>query len=376
MDSHATDARFDAGLRAIGASGVVGLCNWTFAGDSAVITAADDTFIAMLGHDRESFAREGPFDWRRLIPPDSLTSFDERLAELVEMGAHGPHAQDIVSRTGHRIPLLVTSALTDATARTATSICLDVSDQVRARADAERASVAKSRFLGVMTHELRTPLNTIIGQLELVTDGTYGDLTEQQRTALARVKRASAQLRALVDEVLTFSRLETGVVHYDMQHVVLADALLRVSSEVGAQAEAKGITFQLLPPTADMCVRADEAKLHDVLLALLSNALKFTPTGGHVTLDTAVRAAASDYVFVRVSDTGSGIARERYTAIFEPFTQTDEGRARSATGLGLGLTISRDLAAGMGGDLRVRSTLGDGAGSTFTLSLRRAEAPG
>jgi signal transduction histidine kinase len=352
------------------------LCNWTFAGDGAVITDADDTFIAMLGYDCESFAHAGPFDWRTLTPADSTAAFDQRLSELVETGAHGPHAQEIISRTGHRVPMLVTSAVTDAVAKTATSICLDVSDQARARADAERASNAKSRFLAVMTHELRTPLNTIVGQLELVTDGTYGGVSEQQRAALARVKRASTQLRALVDEVLTFSRLETGVVQYDMSQVVLADALQRVAPEVHGQAEAKGIAFEVLPPDSDVCVLADEAKLHDVLLALLSNAVKFTPTGGRITLDTAIRAAASDYVFVRVSDTGSGIARDRYKAIFEPFTQMDEGRARSATGLGLGLTISRDLAAGMGGDLRVRSTLEEGGGSTFTLSLRRVEGRG
>jgi signal transduction histidine kinase len=363
---------FDAGLRAIAGSGVVGLCNWTLDSGGAPITDADDVFIAMLGYDREGFARDGPFDWRQLTPPESMSALDERLAELLETGAHAPCAQEIVSRTGHRVAMLVTSAITNAATGAATSICLDLSDQVRARADAERASNAKSRFLAVMTHELRTPLNTIIGQTELVSDGTYGAVTEQQRAALARLRRAGSQLRALVDEVLTFSRLETGVVQYEMCDIVLVDALTAVAPDIRAQAEAKDIAFEVNPPDAALCVRADNAKLYDVLLALLSNAVKFTPSGGRVTLDTAVRDSASEYVFVRVSDTGSGIARERQKAIFEPFTQMDEGKARAATGLGLGLTISRDLAAGMGGNLRVRSTQGEGGGSTFTLSLRRA----
>ncbi|MDB4874545.1 MAG: ATP-binding region ATPase domain protein [Gemmatimonadetes bacterium] len=362
----------DAGLRAISASGTVGLCSWILGPDAAPITEADDAFLALVGYDRESLVALGPLDWRRLTPPDSASRLDERFAELSELGSHGPREQEIISRTGRHVPLLVVSAMVDVRTGAAASMCIDITEQVRARADAERASQAKSRFLAVMTHELRTPLNTIMGQTELVAEGTYGTVTDKQRDALARLKRAASQLRSLVDEVLTFSRLETGVVQYDVTDVPLADALAAVGPLARSQAAAKDIVFDLELPNGEMCVRADFDKLRDVLIALLSNAVKFTPAGGRITLNTATRDTASEYVFVRVSDTGSGIARARQNAVFEPFTQMDEGRARSATGLGLGLTISRDLARGMGGDLRVRSAEGDG--STFTLSLRRSGA--
>jgi signal transduction histidine kinase len=364
----------DAGLRAISASGSVGLCSWTLGRDSAPITEADDAFLAILGHDRESAAQSGPLDWRQLTPPDSLSRLDERFAELTEVGSHGPREQEVLSRTGERVPILVMSAIVDVATGAAASICLDFREQVRARGDAERASQAKSRFLAVMTHELRTPLNTIVGQTALVAEGTYGIVTDKQREALARLSRAANQLRVLVDEVLTFSRLETGGVQYVVTDVPLAEALAGLVPLAQSQAAAKDVVFSAELPEPAMLVRADPIKLRDVLIALLSNAVKFTPAGGRITLDTATRATASEYVFVRVSDTGSGVARARQNAIFEPFTQMDEGRTRSATGLGLGLTISRDMARGMGGDLRVRSTDAgpDGGGSTFTLSLRRS----
>ena len=358
----------DDGLRALGASGVVGLCSWTLGRHAAPIVEANDAFISILGYDRASYDAAAPLDWRSLTPNESAARLEERFAELIDLGAHGPREQELTTRSGERAAVLVTSAMVDAATGSAVSICVDLRDQIRARIDADGASQAKSRFLGVMNHELRTPLNSIVGQTELILDGAYGAVTESQRTALARLARAGNQLRSLVDDVLSFTRLETGAAQYVMNDIVLADALAAVAAAIRSQADAKSIAVELRPPAESLRVRADADKLREVLSGLLANAVKFTPTGGIIVLETTRRAAVSEYVFVRVSDTGSGIARARQEAIFEPFTQKDEGRARTSTGLGLGLTISRDLARGMGGDLRVRST--EGGGSTFTLSLR------
>src|SRR5471030_773980 len=101
---------FDAGLRAIGASGVVGLCAWTLGRDAAPITEADDAFVALLGYDRESFLNASPLDWRRLTPSDSASRLEERFAELAEVGAHGPREQELITRNGGRVPVLVSSA--------------------------------------------------------------------------------------------------------------------------------------------------------------------------------------------------------------------------------------------------------------------------
>jgi signal transduction histidine kinase len=362
----------ESGLRALAASGAVGLCAWTFDRDGARITEADDAFLALVGHTRATFTHAAALDWRALTPPDWMPRVEERFAALLDAGGHGPREQELLTRTGDRVPVLVTSVIVDRASGTAMSLCVDLTEQVRARVDAERANQAKSRFLAVMTHELRTPLNTIVGQTELMADGAYGAISDPQRGALARLRGAGRQLRGLIDDVLTFSRLETGVEQYVVTEVVLSEALANVAPAVEGQVAAKAISFALHRPQPTLRVYADHAKLDQVLLALLSNAVKFTPSGGQITLDTAERPNVHDYVFVRVSDTGSGVARARQEAIFEPFTQMDEGTTRRATGLGLGLTISRDLARGMGGDLRVRST--EGGGSTFTLSLRRAAA--
>ena len=120
--------------------------------------------------------------------------------------------------------------------------------------------------------------------------------------------------------------------------------------------------------------RADREKSQQIILNLLGNAAKFTPDGGLVVVDTGFRAEVADRVFLRVTDTGPGIPREKLSAVFEPFVQVDASHTRRGQGTGLGLTISRDLARGMGGDLRARSVMGEG--STFTLSLPRAIAGG
>jgi signal transduction histidine kinase len=361
-----------ADLLALAASGSVGLCSWTMGREHALITSADDTFLSLIGHTRESFAEAGTLDWRALTPAEWIPALEEMFAALLGSGSHSPREQEILSRNGDRVPVVVSSAMVDIATGAAVSVCIDLTVQVRARMDAERASQAKSRFLGVMSHELRTPLNTILGQTELIRDGAYGVPNDAQREALARLRGAGMKLRGLVEEVLLFSRLETGVEPFAVGDVSLAEALAASAAAVEPRVAAKTIVFELQPPPESCIVQADAEKLRLVLLALLSNAITITPTGGRITLNTAERAEISDYVFVRVSDTGSGVARERQEAIFEPFIQTDEGRTRTASGLGLGLAISRDLARGMGGDLRVRST--DGGGATFTLSLRRASS--
>jgi signal transduction histidine kinase len=143
-----------------------------------------------------------------------------------------------------------------------------------------------------------------------------------------------------------------------------------VTPMVEPQLAQKGIAFAV--EVGDLpAVRADLEKVQQILINLLSNAIKFTPEGGRVSVDASVRADEPGVVFVRVTDTGIGIPQEKQASVFEPFVQVDMSRTRASQGSGLGLAISRDLARGMGGDLRVRSELG--RGSTFTLTLAAAE---
>jgi len=233
-----------------------------------------------------------------------------------------------------------------------------------ARGEAEAASRAKSEFLAVMSHELRTPLNAIGGYAELMEMGIRGPVTPQQQEDLARIQTSQRHLLGLINEVLNYTKLETGMVRYAMSDVRVRDAVSEAELLIVPQARARGLALAMVRHSDTLLVRADAEKLRQVLVNLLSNAVKFTDTGGRV----EVRCENGDGVVrITVMDTGIGIPADRCEAIFEPFVQVRSDLTRTAEGTGLGLAISRDLARGMGGDLTVESTLG--AGSSFTLTL-------
>ena len=248
----------------------------------------------------------------------------------------------------------------------------------RQRADALEASAAKTRFLANMSHELRTPLNAIQGHVQLLEMGLHGPITPEQRGALDRVARAQQHLLALINDVLNFSKLEAGRVVYDVHPTLLVDVLDDIVPMIEPQVVAKGHRLRVSFPEdrgeARIAVLADREKLGQILLNLLSNAVKFTPAGGNIEVALTGREGEHehpDVAYLSVRDNGIGIPRARQEAIFDPFVQVQEGLTRPYEGTGLGLAISRDLARGMGGDLRVRSW--NGNGSTFTVRLRRAE---
>jgi signal transduction histidine kinase len=247
----------------------------------------------------------------------------------------------------------------------------------QARADAEAANRAKSQFLATMSHELRTPLNAVGGYAELLELGVHGPVTAAQRTALGRIQRSQKHLLGLINEVLNYARLEAGRVRYDVGDVALGPALAGVEALVAPQVRAKGLALAVAPCDAGpdgrpLLVRADAEKLGQILLNLLSNAVKFTDAGGRITVACRARhAGAGPVVDVAVADTGVGIAADQLEHVFEPFVQVGRALNSPGEGTGLGLAISRDLARGMGGDLAAESA--PGAGSTFTLTLPRAE---
>ena len=242
-------------------------------------------------------------------------------------------------------------------------------DADRARAAAEAADRTKDEFLAMMSHEFRTPLNAIAGHVQLLTLGIHGPLTDAQRGALERVDRAQRFLLRLVNDVLNVARLRAGRLEYDLQPVHLADVLADLEPLIGPQLGAKSIAYHV-SVAPSVVVIADRERLEQILLNLVSNAVKFTPSGGSVTIDCPTRAAhpaVTDRCFVRVQDTGIGIPLNRQSSVFEPFVQVNTTPSGRAAGAGLGLSISRDLARGMGGELRVRGV--EGAGASFTLSL-------
>ena len=239
----------------------------------------------------------------------------------------------------------------------------------RARRAAVDANVQKSRFLANMSHELRTPLNAIAGHVELVALGIHGPVTPEQVAALERVRRAERHLLALIDDLLSFARIEAGRVEYRLDVIDLRDAMTEAASMVDAQMRARALHFDVALPAAGTRVHADPDKLRQVLLNLLSNAGKFTPADGRVGFDVQPGPEPGT-LLVRVVDTGIGIAPEKLEEIFDPFVQVSFGLTRHQEGTGLGLAISRELARGMRGDVLVTSA--PGAGSTFAVLLHEA----
>jgi signal transduction histidine kinase len=242
-------------------------------------------------------------------------------------------------------------------------------DAEQARADAELASRAKSDFLAVMSHELRTPLNAIGGYAELMEMGLHGPVTDAQKDALARIIRSQGHLLTLINDVLSFARIEAGQVQYAIADVPLHATLSELETLVEPQVGASRLAFRYVPCDPGLAARADADKVRQVVLNLLANAIKYTPEGGSVTLACD---ADERHVRIRVRDTGTGIRPERLPYIFDPFVQGERALNRPDEGVGLGLAISRDLARGMGGELEVESAVG--RGSTFTLVLQRAGA--
>ncbi len=242
-------------------------------------------------------------------------------------------------------------------------------DAERARATAEAANQSKSAFLAMMSHELRTPLNAIGGYAQLMQEGVSGPVTEQQREYLKRVRVSQAHLEALINGVLDFAKLEAGRLQFEITEFSLADGLAAVVSLVEPQAAAREIRFDYVAGDPDIAVRADTEKVLQIVLNLVSNAVKFTPPGGRVAVEWGVDGQQAE---IRVSDTGSGIPPEKLGAVFEPFIQADRNVHGASHGTGLGLTISRELARHMGGNITVESRVGEG--STFTVTLPLAAA--
>jgi signal transduction histidine kinase len=243
-----------------------------------------------------------------------------------------------------------------------------------ARAEAEAASQAKSDFLAMMSPELRTPLNAIAGHIQLIEMGLHGPISDAQREALARVERSQRHLLSLINDVLNLARIESGRVDYTIEDFALALLVADTVSMLEPLIVAGKLECEVSSrPTAagvPVVARADREKTHQIVMNLLTNAIKFTPAGGCITVDLAAHQSDPATVCVRVADTGIGIAPTQLERIFEPFVQVGRSATVRREGVGLGLAISRDLARGMGGDLTVESTLG--AGTTFTLRLPAA----
>lgn len=266
----------------------------------------------------------------------------------------------------------------------------------RLYSDVKRANQAKSEFLANVSHELRTPLNAIVGFVELLRDGFYGDLSPRQVPPVDRIAASATHLRHLVDQVLDIAKIAAGRLEVHAETIVLRPFILNVASELESLVSEKDLTFSITVGASLPRVRTDPTHLRQILINLIGNAVKYTPTGtisvrarllgvpassnfrqsgGSVADDSSGKALLArapkpgTWIALQVVDTGVGIASGDLERIFDEFEQVNAGPRGDSMqrGTGLGLAISRRLGRLLGGEISVESDLG--RGSTFTVWL-------
>jgi PAS domain S-box-containing protein len=331
----------------------------------------------LLGLSRDDLIGKNDFDFfpadqaKQFIAADRDTLRNRNLVDILEeiidtkaKGSRILHTKKIpiLDATGEPAFLLgISEDITEAKeAREALVIAQD---------EADRANRAKSQFLANMSHELRTPLNAILGFSELLSDDTtdrFDDAT--RRRFLDQIHSGGQHLLQLINDILDLSKVEAGQMELQLEPVELATLIAEVRETIEPLAQSKSLILTTAP-VATLRLIADAAKVKQMLLNLVSNAVKFTPRGGHIEIRTR---SAESWVDIAVSDSGIGIAEHDLGRLFKEFQQLDAGVGQRQTGTGLGLALTRHFAEMHGGQVSVASELGKG--STFTLRLP-LEAP-
>lgn len=339
--------------------------------DDCVVRQANPTVARWLRHESDQMVGQR-FD-TYLEPGGWLYVQSQLLPTLKLQGWLEEVYLNFREKDGSRVPMLLNAARVEREGQAWNEFALLRMRQrarleqefLEARKLAEQASEAKSKFLATMSHELRTPLQTISLTIDLLLSGELGELNGEQRASLSSSETATASLVELIDDILNYARMQSDTVEVALESVMVVDALHRAESLVRDRFGQAGLRFESSCEDRKLTARCDRKRLQQILLNLLSNALKFTPAGGRVT--TSCRRSGES-ALIEISDTGPGIPPDQLQRIFEPFVQlTSNVQENQKRGIGLGLAICRDLAHAMGGALHVRSEIG--VGTTFGISL-------
>jgi PAS domain S-box-containing protein len=324
---------------------------------------------------------------REMIEKAALDAEQARLLQELQL-----HSAMVVPLNGHGRTLGAITFLSAESRRTydasdlwlaqalATRAALAV-ENARLLERAESANHAKSAFLATMSHEIRTPINAIIGYSDLLSAGIAGPLTVKQQDYLRRVEESSAHLLHLVNDILDLSRIEAGELAVEQARVLATSVAAEAVRLIRAEAVQRGLELhESCSSQSPPLLLGDRGRVRQILINLISNAVKFTQAGGAITVECGIGQPpatsglpARPHVFIRVADTGTGISEDQLEAIFQPFVQVDAGLTRAHGGSGLGLAISRQLAQLMEGQITVKSERGKGSEFTLWLPLMVAE---
>ena len=318
----------------------------------------------------------GPFAHRRLT---ILFVVEIAIAEAVVIGTQVSPSP--VSRWLLNVgTCVVTAIIVDAVmtlltrAIEAETAARDIADESRMHAELvqaqlEEASRHKSEFLASMSHELRTPMNAIIGFSDVLAAQHFGDLNDRQLEYVGDVQDAGRHLLSLINDVLDLSKIESGSMDLQRRHFALDQTIESAVNLIRTRADENRIELTVDVDAQAVEAFGDERRIKQVVANLLANAVKFTPVGGSITVRASATANTTE---VSVTDTGVGIAADDLERIFDDFQQVGDVTI-AAEGTGLGLALCKQLVELHGGTIGVRSAAG--AGSTFTFSIPRAEAP-
>jgi PAS domain S-box-containing protein len=369
----ARGAESDSRYHALAQSGVIGIVECDLHGR---VVDANDAYLGMIRRSRaQLLAHAGRSE---TSPLDARA-----LRELIERGVTAQFERELVRSDGEALIVRVAAARLDGRSDRCIGYVLDVTHERqveadrarlyaaerRARADAELASRMKDEFLAMVSHELRTPMNAVLGWASILQSRLEHDADAAKPL---EVIQRNARLQAkLIEDILDVSRIISGKVRLDARELELRTVIQQAIDATRPAADAKSIAIEasLAVGTPTLC--GDPDRLQQVVWNLVSNAVKYTPAGGRVTVSTRIEPA---HVTIDVVDTGSGIAAENLAAIFERFHQIDGSTTRAHGGLGLGLAIVRHLAEMHGGSVSATSR-GLGLGSTFSVRLPIAGNP-
>ena len=234
----------------------------------------------------------------------------------------------------------------------------------------EMASKTKSEFLATMSHELRTPLNSIIGFSEILHDETFGPLNEKQLRYSHNILTSGKHLLNLINDILDLSKIEAGKMELIYEDFLMLDAINEVKTLVASIASKNNIILNIVVDEKLSIVKADIRKFKQILFNLISNAIKFSPQGGTVTIDAK---RVDDHVRIAIIDTGIGISDEDQKKLFKSFVQIDSSTSRQFAGTGLGLALVKQFVEMHGGKIRIESEPGKGSTFIFTMPIEKKE---